>query len=200
MSGASPRSGLAGVRVGRLVRHEDGRGAFRELWRASAFGELDPADADRTADRGAGGPPRFVQANLSNSAAGVLRGLHYHRRQLDYWVVTTGRALVALVDVRPLLDRTGPRALVETHELTADDWVVIPAGVAHGFLALEALELLYLVTNEYDGGDELGFAWDDPAVGVPWPALPLTPDGRPILSERDRSNPPLAELVASLRG
>jgi len=200
MSGSSPRSVLAGVRLGRLVRHEDGRGAFRELWRASAFGELDPADTERTGDRGAGGRPRFVQANLSNSAAGVLRGLHYHRRQLDYWVVTAGRALVALVDVRPLLDRTGPRALVETHELTADHWVVIPAGVAHGFLALEALELLYLVTNEYDGGDELGFAWDDPAVGVPWPALSMTPDGRPILSERDRSNPPLAELVDSLRG
>jgi dTDP-4-dehydrorhamnose 3,5-epimerase len=206
MSDAGSPSGLAGVRLGRLVRHEDDRGAFRELWRASAFGALDPVDADRTADTdrtadaSGGGPPRFVQANLSNSAAGVLRGLHYHRRQLDYWVVTTGRALVALVDVRPLLDGGGPRALVETHELSADDWVVIPAGVAHGFLALEALELLYLVTNEYDGSDELGFAWDDPDVGVPWPGLSMTPDGRPILSERDRSNPPLAELVARLRG
>ncbi len=188
MSDAGSPSGLAGVRLGRLVRHEDDRGAFRELWRASAFGAL------------GGGPPRFVQANLSNSAAGVLRGLHYHRRQLDYWVVTTGAALVALVDVRPLLDGSGPRALVETHELLADEWVVIPAGVAHGFLALEALELLYLVTNEYDGSDELGFAWDDPDVGVPWPGLSMTPDGRPILSERDRSNPPLAELVARLRG
>jgi dTDP-4-dehydrorhamnose 3,5-epimerase len=59
--------------------------------------------------------------------------------------------------------------------------------------------MLYLVTNEYDGADELGFAWDDPAVGVPWPAVDATPDGRPILSERDQTNPPLAELVARLR-
>ena len=44
---------------------------------------------------------------------------------------------------------------------------MIPAGVAHGFLALEPLELLYLVTNLYDGSDELGFAWDDPAVARP---------------------------------
>ena len=44
---------------------------------------------------------------------------------------------------------------------------MIPTGVAHGFLALEPLELLYLVTNEYDGTDELGFAWDDPTAGVP---------------------------------
>jgi dTDP-4-dehydrorhamnose 3,5-epimerase len=59
--------------------------------------------------------------------------------------------------------------------------------------------MLYLVTNEYDGADELGFAWDDPAVGVPWPAVAATPDGRPILSDRDRTNPSLAELVARLR-
>ena len=61
------------------------------------------------------------------------------------------------------------------------------------------LELLYLVTNEFDGTDELGFAWDDPAVAVPWPVVEGTPDGRPILSDRDKSNPPLDVLVASLR-
>jgi dTDP-4-dehydrorhamnose 3,5-epimerase len=177
-------SALAGVRYGRVVRHADERGAFRELWRASAF----------TSEAGT-----FVQANLSTSAPGVLRGLHYHRRQLDYWVVASGRAFVALVDVRPAVDGTAGKPLVETRELEADDWVVIPAGVAHGFLALEPLEVLYLVTNEYDGTDELGFAWDDPAVGVAWPRLAVTPDGRPILSDRDRSNPLLAELLERLR-
>ena len=185
---------LPSVRFGKLERHADERGAFRELWRASAFGAL--AAAETGSPRGV--TPRFVQANLSSSAAGVLRGLHYHRRQLDYWVVAAGRAFVALVDVRPLAMRTGPRAIVETRELGPDEWVVIPAGVAHGFLALEPLDVLYLVTNEYDGSDELGFAWDDPAVGVPWPRVAVTPDGRPILSDRDRSNPPLAKLVAGL--
>jgi dTDP-4-dehydrorhamnose 3,5-epimerase len=89
---------------------------------------------------------------------------------------------------------------VETRVLGEDSWVVIPAGIAHGFLALEPLELLYLVTKEYDGSDELGFAWDDPAAAVPWPRVPQTPDGRPTVSERDRSNPTLATLVARLRG
>jgi dTDP-4-dehydrorhamnose 3,5-epimerase len=197
MSGdpARPASSIEGVRFGSVVRHADRRGSFRELWRDSAFGGLQQAHT--------GGPSgieaRFVQANLSTSAAGVLRGLHYHRRQLDYWIVASGRAFVALVDVRPLLDRTGSRPLVETTELAPDDWVVIPAGVAHGFLALEPLELLYLVSNEYDGSDELGFAWDDPAVGVAWPRLAQTADGAPILSDRDRSNPPLADLIAGLR-
>jgi dTDP-4-dehydrorhamnose 3,5-epimerase len=188
-------STLHGVRFGALTRHADARGSFRELWRASAFPAMTATETGARDDV----EPRFVQANLSTSSAGVLRGLHYHRRQLDYWVVVAGRALVALVDVRPLIDGTGDRPPVETRELSVDEWVVIPAGVAHGFLALEPLELLYLVTNEFDASDELGFAWDDPAVGVPWPAVEGSPDGRPILSDRDRSNPSLAELVASLR-
>jgi dTDP-4-dehydrorhamnose 3,5-epimerase len=191
----SDPSTLRGVRYGRVVRHADSRGSFRELWRASTFPALTPAETGAPA----GTEPQFVQANLSTSAPGVLRGLHYHRRQLDYWTVVTGRALVALVDVRPVLEERGDRALIETRELAADEWVVIPSGVAHGFLALEPLELLYLVTNEFDNTDELGFAWDDPAVGVPWPTIPGTPDGRPILSDRDRSNPRLSELVARLR-
>ncbi len=189
-------SSLRGVRFGALTRHADARGSFRELWRDSAFPALTAAETGGSGDS----EPRFVQANLSTSAAGVLRGLHYHRRQLDYWVVVGGRALVALVDVRPLIEGTGDRPIIETRELAVDEWVVIPAGVAHGFLALEPLDLLYLVTNEFDGSDELGFAWDDPAVGVPWPPVEGTPDGQPILSDRDRSNPSLADLVERLRG
>jgi dTDP-4-dehydrorhamnose 3,5-epimerase len=186
--GSAP-SRLAGVRWSAIQRHGDSRGSFRELWRASAGFDLDRrwTGADDA---------RFVQANLSTSDAGVLRGLHYHRRQLDHWIVASGRALVALVDVRPALEARGP-AVVETRELAADGTVTIPTGVAHGFLALEPLQLIYLVTNEYDGSDELGFAWDDPAVGVAWPACP-TPDGRPILSERDQHNPTLAGLIERL--
>jgi dTDP-4-dehydrorhamnose 3,5-epimerase len=191
--GRRPVSRLVGVRTGSLTRHPDARGSFRELWRASAFGALGPRDTGRSG-------AAFVQANLSTSEPGVLRGLHLHRRQLDYWVVGRGRALAALVDVRPMLaDPPAAGPLVETHELATDDWLVIPTGVAHGFLALEPLELIYLVTNEYDGTDELGFAWDDPLAAVPWPAVPGTPDGRPVLSDRDLTNPPLAELVARLR-
>ena len=185
-------SPLPGVTWGAVVRHGDVRGSFRELWRASAFGAL---DAEHTGLAGAA----FVQANLSTSAPGVLRGLHFHRRQLDHWIVASGRALVALVDVRPLVAGTAGRPLVELRELAADGTVTIPTGVAHGFLALEPLELVYLVTNEFDGSDELGFAWDDPLAAVPWPTVAGTPDGRPILSDRDRSNPSLPELVARLR-
>jgi len=187
-SGAA--SAIRGVRWGAIARHADERGSFRELWRAGWFPDL----------AGTGAPePRFVQANLSTSAVGVLRGLHFHRRQLDFWVVADGRAWVALVDARPLLDGTGDRPIVEAREIAADATVTIPAGVAHGFLALEPLQLAYFVTAEYDATDELGFAWDDPVAAIPWPAIPGRPDGRPILSGRDRVNPSLAQLVERLR-
>ena len=195
MSLERPTSSLPGVRYGAVARMADARGAFRELWRADAFGPIEPGDAG--ADPAT--TPTFVQANLSTSAPGVLRGLHYHQRQLDYWVVASGRAFVALVDLRPVLRGTGDQPVVETRELREDEWVVIPAGVAHGFLALEALGMLYLVTNGYDGSDELGFAWDDPIAGVGWPAVDSTADGRPIVSDRDRTAPTLADLVVRLR-
>jgi dTDP-4-dehydrorhamnose 3,5-epimerase len=191
-SGAPAPSPIPDVAWGNVARHGDLRGSFRELWRASAFGALDPRLAGRR-------EPSFTQANLSTSSPGVLRGLHLHRRQLDHWIVTEGRALVALVDARPLVAGTADRPIVEVREAPRDTTVTIPAGVAHGFLALEPLELVYLVTNEFDGTDELGFAWDDPLAAVPWPTVATTSDGRPILSDRDRSNPPLAELVARLR-
>jgi dTDP-4-dehydrorhamnose 3,5-epimerase len=181
------------VRYGAVARFGDVRGSFRELWREDTFGPVDP----ELAGAPLGVAPRFVQANLSTSSAGVLRGLHLHQRQFDHWVVVGGRAFVALVDVRPLL-AGGPKPAVETRELGEDDWVDIPTGVAHGFLALEPLQVLYFVTNPYDGSDELGFAWDDDLAAVPWPTIGGTADGRPILSDRDRSNPTLAALVQRL--
>ena len=184
MSPSRPPSSLPGVEYGAIVRHADARGSFRELWRARDF----PAEA-------------FIQANLSTSAAGVLRGLHLHRRQDDLWIVAERPRLRGPRRRPPDARRIGSGATsIETRELGADEWVVIPTGIAHGFLALDPLELIYFVTNEYDGSDELGFAWDDPAVAVDWPALSRGPrTGVPIVSERDDANPPLADLVARLR-
>lgn len=187
----STETALTDVRWGRVTRHEDSRGAFREVWRESSSPRLTQA---LTGVEGA----KFVQANVSTSTAGVLRGLHFHRRQLDHWIVLGGRAFVALVDIRPMAD--GGEPTVETRELSADGTVTIPAGVAHGFLALTDLTLMYLVTSEYDGSDELGFLWNDPLAHVTWPAVSATPDGKPILSERDRRNPSLEALLRSNPG
>ena len=162
--------GSASVRI-------DPRGTFQELWRQSW-----------TQPRGL---PPFVQANLSRSDTGVLRGLHFHRHQTDLWIVLEGTAHVSLVDIRGLLDgREGdPSRLAEV--LEPGQIVMIPEGVAHGYWALEPVSLLYLVTNEYDGSDEHGFIWNDPAAAADWPP------GDPILSVRDSSAMALRAAVAA---
>lgn len=155
---------IEGVILTDLERHGDERGRFVELFRQRSY------------------PESFVQANHSSSLAGVLRGLHYHREQADLWYVVAGRAQVALVDLR----QSGTPA-IRVLEMAAEQprSLYIPPGVAHGFLALEDLDLIYAVTAEYDASDEYGIAWDDPTLAVPWKR------DHPILSERDSSNPRL---------
>jgi dTDP-4-dehydrorhamnose 3,5-epimerase len=60
--------------------------------------------------------------------------------------------------------------------------------VAHGFYALTDITLTYLVNNYYDGTDELGVAWDEPAFGLDWGV------SEPMLSARDLQNPRLADI------
>ena len=168
---------IDGVLQRRLAPIADSRGSFTELWRASLTSDLDTAP--------------FVQSNLSRSRAGVLRGMHFHQRQSDLWLLIEGRALAATTDLRDLLDGGSAGSVAsQVVELTPGDALFIPRLVAHGFWALEDTALMYLVTNEFDGTDEHGFAWDDPLASISWP------DGQPILSERDEANPTLAELVA----
>src|SRR5207244_13656387 len=79
--------------------------------------------------------------------------------------------------------------------LTSEDdephGIYLPRGLAHGFLAETAVLMHYLVEEYHTGEDEFGVAWDDPDAGIRWG----TTD--PILSERDRSNPKLAEVLRS---
>jgi dTDP-4-dehydrorhamnose 3,5-epimerase len=165
---------IKGVARRTLPAHVDERGYLRELWRTSW--SVPGSNTD------------FAQVNLSHSTAGVLRGLHFHLRQSDLWVVLRGRAHVAVVDLRARLAGSRQTPTL-TMELAAGDAVFIPEGVAHGFWALEDLDLLYLVTNEYDGTDELGFAWNDADAAVTWPGT------APLLSPRDQANQSLAEAL-----
>jgi dTDP-4-dehydrorhamnose 3,5-epimerase len=173
---------LSGTWRRRITLHPDARGMFGELWRDEWTRDLAPDGVQRA----------MRQANLSRSDARVLRGLHLHRRQADLWVIVDGHPFVALVDVRPSLEGSGA-PVVETIDASPGDALYLPAGVAHGFYARDPITLVYLVTNLYDGTDELGFAWDDPEVAVPWP------DRSPILSGRDANAPSLRELVQQLR-
>jgi dTDP-4-dehydrorhamnose 3,5-epimerase len=156
---------IDGVSIIQVDRHADDRGWLVQILQAS------------------GSSAPFVQANHSHSVRRVLRGLHYHRRQVDWWYLVSGSARVALVDVRRKVERPP----VQVIELSSREPTVleIPTGVAHGFLALSDIDLIYLVSEEYDGTDEFGIAWNDPSLAIPWGI------DRPILSARDRENPEL---------
>lgn len=133
------------------------------------------------------GAREMVQGNRSDSRAGVLRGMHYHLFQADYWYAPSGRAIAALYDFRESSPTSGAAELIEFGDAN-EVGIYIPPGVAHGFYALTDVTMTYLVDQYFDGSDELGIRWDDPAVGIDWPA------GDRILSERDRSNPLLSEI------
>jgi dTDP-4-dehydrorhamnose 3,5-epimerase len=156
---------IPGVLLGRPERFEDDRGWFMEILREDAFGVS------------------FVQGNHSHSRAGVLRGLHYHAKQSDAWYVASGQAQVGLAELRTPTDHPASMAL----DMSSDDPTVlyIPPGVAHGFLAVTELDLIYWVTHYFDNTDEHGVVWNDPLLNVAWAAV------SPILSKRDEDAPPL---------
>lgn len=163
---------IDGVKVVDLEIHADVRGSFVEYFRQSWL----PTDN------------AALQGNVSRSTSGVLRGMHFHRRQWDYWFVVSGVAFVALADLR---SGSPTERATMTMRLAADEprGLFIPSGVAHGFFAESEFVLEYLNDRYFDRSDEFGFAWNDPSLGIDWP----TTD--PILSDRDRANPSLAEAL-----
>jgi len=163
---------IPGVYIVQLKPFADPRGRFVEIFREEWF------------------PQRswnVLQSNRSESAAGVLRGLHYHHRQVDYWHVIQGKIRAALVDLRRSSPTYGASLMVDMGQ---DDLLglYIPVGVAHGFVSLTQATLLYYVDNYYDGGDEFGVAWNDPDLGLEWPIE------SPLVSERDAGNPRLRDI------
>ena len=141
-----------------LRRHEDDRGWFAELARASAL------------------PKPLRQANLAWSRKGVIRALHYHERgQDDLFVCLQGMVRVVVLD-----RETGETFTEDIGDENAVA-IYVPGTLAHGYEALTDCLFCYLVTEEYDPAnpDEHGVAWNDPRVAHLWSTQ------SPILSERD---------------
>jgi dTDP-4-dehydrorhamnose 3,5-epimerase len=146
--------------------HGDARGRFVETYRRSWF----PLGRE------------MLQGNRADRAAGAIVGLHYHLHQADYWQVTKGTAQVVLHDLRTGSNTDGATEVFNLDSETCRG-VFIPPGVAHGFASLSELTLTYLVDNYYNPEDELGVAWDDPAIDADWGVAD------PVLSARDQVNP-----------
>ncbi len=171
---ASPT--ITGVHLVVPAVHGDDRGSFVETYRRSWFP----------------GGREMVQGNRAERRAGSVVGLHYHLHQADYWYVVAGHARVVLHDLRTGSPTDGATLALDLGEVSGAPHnhlgVYIPPGVAHGFAALTDLTLTYLVDGYYNPADELGVAWDDPAIAADWGL------SDPVLSERDRANPRRHEL------
>ena len=139
----------------------DARGFFYESFNARAF------------EAATGLNPTFVQDNHSKSAKGVLRGMHYQLQQPQGKLVRVvqGEVFDVVVDIRRSSPTFGKWVGVN---LSAENqrqlWV--PVGFAHGFLVLtETAEFLYKTTDYYAPPHERSILWNDPEIGIEWPAI-----------------------------
>ncbi|MGB7340723.1 MAG: dTDP-4-dehydrorhamnose 3,5-epimerase [Phototrophicaceae bacterium] len=169
---------IADVKIVTLGEFEDERGAFSEIFRREWFPEV-------SWDK--------LQSNRSKSKTNVLRGLHYHFNQVDYWHVPQGIIRAALLDLRP---NSPTFKQTQTINMGGDNNIglFIPIGVAHGFYAVTDCTLIYYVNNYYDNSDEFGVQWDDPDFAIDWG----NQDDIPLISERDQANPSFANIPSDI--
>lgn len=134
--------------------------------------------------------PRFVQGNVSSSARGVLRGLHYQwpNPQGKYVSVLEGEVWDVAVDIRrgsPTFGRW--TAVVLSAENKRHFWV--PEGFAHGFAVLsERAVFAYQCTATYDAKADAAIRWNDASLAIDWPV------SQPNLSGKDAAAPFLADV------
>ncbi len=171
------RSTIDGCVVIQPAVHGDARGYFYESFNQRRFAE-------------AGFDLAFVQSNVSRSAEGVLRGLHYQwpNPQGKLVSVLEGEVYDVAVDIRKGSPTFGQWAAAI---LSADNkrhfWV--PEGFAHGFVVLsEFATFTYQCTAVYDGACDRSIRWDDPALAIDWPVA------APSLSDKDLKAPLLADV------
>ena len=172
---------LPGVCELRPKIFHDARGFFMETYHRDRFAELGITDA-------------FVQDNHSTSVRGTLRGLHYQLRhpQAKLCRVVEGEVLDVAVDIRLGSPSFGKWAGLVLSAREHNE-IYIPAGFAHGFLALtKAVQFLYKCSDFYDPADEHGITWNDPDLKITWGMA------SPIVSERDSRYPMLAKISREL--
>jgi len=171
--------------AGRSYLFPDPRGLFLELLQARKL-------------EAAGIPGRFVQANLSVSHHGVLRGLHFQNPQPQGKLisVTRGEIFDVAVDVRVGSPTFGTARGVRISAAERNQ-LFVPPDFAHGFLVLsDGADVIYHCTDFYRPDAEHTLLWNDPALGIDWPALAARPDG-PIVADKDASGRTLSQLESA---
>jgi dTDP-4-dehydrorhamnose 3,5-epimerase len=163
--------------------HTDSRGRFFEWFTDSGFTEFTGHRFD------------LQQANCSVSSSGVLRGVHFARlppSQAKYVTCLHGSVFDVVVDIRIGSPTFGKWDAVVL-DARAHRTVYISEGLGHAFLALEDdSTVMYLCSAGYAPGREHTINALDPALDIAWPSV----DAEPILSDRDREAPSLAQVQA----
>lgn len=175
-------SHLAGLKIIEPKSFGDSRGYFFESYQKKRYAE-------------AGISAEFIQDNVSRSAKGVLRGLHYQLKKPQGKLVTVTRGSVfdVAVDIR----KNSPTFGEWIGEILSDEnhkQLYVPPGFAHGFVVLSDIaDFHYKCTDYYDAADEAGIAWNDDTINVDWPLV-----GEPIMSGKDLKNPMLKYISEDL--
>lgn len=173
-------TGIQGLVVVEPKVFGDNRGYFMETYNYNDF-------------KAAGLDMVFVQDNQSKSKKGVLRGLHFQKKnpQGKLVRVVSGEVYDVAVDLRKGSDTYGKWYGVLLSAENKKQFYV-PEGFAHGFVVMsDTAEFVYKCTRFYDASDEGGLMWNDPEIGVQWPV----PEGAElILSEKDQHHRPLKDL------
>jgi dTDP-4-dehydrorhamnose 3,5-epimerase len=143
--------------------HRDERGFFARLFCPAEF-------------EAAGIAFRSDQINLSrNETEYTLRGMHWQKppfAEAKVVRVTAGAAYVVVVDLRRQ-SATYRQWMARTLDARRANALFVPEGCAHGFLTLEpGTDILYQMGRPFAPGQARGFCWDDPAIGIAWPAKP----------------------------
>lgn len=171
---------IPGVVIFQNVVHGDNRGFFMESYREDDLHAMGILES-------------FVQDNHSRSYRGVIRGLHFQWEPPmgKLMRVSLGQAFLVAVDIR----KTSPTLGEWVGVLASDQngiqmWA--PAGFARGFCALsDVTDVQYKCTGRYNCTAESSILWNDPDIGIAWPAI------TPILSARDATAPTLKEWLSS---
>ena len=135
----------------------------------------------------------FVQDNQSKSKKGVLRGLHFQKKnpQGKLVRVVSGEVYDVAVDLRRGSDTYGKWYGVLLSAENKKQFYV-PEGFAHGFVVMsETAEFVYKCTRFYDPSDEGGLMWNDPEFGIDWP---VPENAELLLSEKDQHHQPLKDF------
>lgn len=174
---------LPGCMLIHNVWFHDHRGSFQELYVQQRY-------------QAAGIGEPLIQDNLSISAKGVIRGLHFQRQQPQGKLITvlSGAIYDVMLDIRPTSPTLGQWQAIE---LSADNpqqlW--IPPGFAHGFQALtENSIVLYKTSSYYNPNDEGAISVFDPELKIGWPLADA------VLSEKDQQAPYFAAIKPMLLG